>query len=308
MRHHHHVIRGHRHIQLERVHADGQRGSKARQRVLGEQAARAAMALQIDRARHAFRVGRPLYPRQAAANAVPWTRRTTRCWACSAAWGPLASAQFMLRLTLLTPADARPGPHPRRAVVRPARAGPHGRQAERRRGSPALAAARHRGTAARRLRRDRHPVQHRARLVRRDAPTQPACRSCTSSMPPRPTCAAWASAAGTIGVMGTQATLAMRLYQDRLGALGWDCIVPSRGRDGPAGQSGDRAGEGQPGRRCLCAAGRGGTRPGRARGGMRWCWAAPKFPLGIQAGPAPDLPLVDTIDALARAAIEWAGK
>ena len=32
---------------------------------------------------------------------------------------------------------------------------------------------------------------------------------------------------GRIGVMGTQATLAMRLYQDRLGALGWDCIEPS---------------------------------------------------------------------------------
>ena len=28
--------------------------------------------------------------------------------------------------------------------------------------------------------------------------------------------------------MGTQATLAMRLYQDRLGAQGWDCIVPSQ--------------------------------------------------------------------------------
>src|ERR1700744_2374822 len=33
-------------------------------------------------------------------------------------------------------------------------------------------------------------------------------------------------AKGRVGVMGTQATLAMRLYQDRLGALGWDCIVP----------------------------------------------------------------------------------
>ncbi len=33
---------------------------------------------------------------------------------------------------------------------------------------------------------------------------------------------------GRIGVMGTQATLAMRLYQDRLGTLGWDCITPSQ--------------------------------------------------------------------------------
>ena len=33
----------------------------------------------------------------------------------------------------------------------------------------------------------------------------------------------------TIGVMGTAGTLAMRLYQDRLGRLGWDCLVPSEG-------------------------------------------------------------------------------
>ena len=31
---------------------------------------------------------------------------------------------------------------------------------------------------------------------------------------------------GTVGVMGTAGTLAMRLYQDRLDALGYDCIVP----------------------------------------------------------------------------------
>ena len=33
---------------------------------------------------------------------------------------------------------------------------------------------------------------------------------------------------GRIGVMGTQATLAMRLYQDRLGARGWDASSPTR--------------------------------------------------------------------------------
>src|ERR1700710_3147231 len=31
---------------------------------------------------------------------------------------------------------------------------------------------------------------------------------------------------GTIGLMGTAATLAMRLYQDRLGSAGWDIIEP----------------------------------------------------------------------------------
>src|SRR5579872_3519981 len=37
-----------------------------------------------------------------------------------------------------------------------------------------------------------------------------------------------AIAPGRIGVMGTQATLAMRLYQDRLAAEGWTCIVPEQ--------------------------------------------------------------------------------
>jgi aspartate racemase len=31
-----------------------------------------------------------------------------------------------------------------------------------------------------------------------------------------------------------------------------------------------------------------------------------EIPLGIQAGPEPNTPVVDTIDALARAAIAWA--
>jgi aspartate racemase len=31
-----------------------------------------------------------------------------------------------------------------------------------------------------------------------------------------------------------------------------------------------------------------------------------EIPLGIAAGPAPSFPVVDTIDALARAAIAWA--
>ena len=31
-----------------------------------------------------------------------------------------------------------------------------------------------------------------------------------------------------------------------------------------------------------------------------------EIPLGVQAGPRPEVPIVDTIDALARAAITWA--
>ena len=43
-----------------------------------------------------------------------------------------------------------------------------------------------------------------------------------------------------------------------------------------------------------------------ARGAVSVVLGCTEIPLGIQAGPAPDLPVVDTIDALARAAIEWA--
>ena len=112
---------------------------------------------------------------------------------------------------------------------------------------------------------------------------------------------------GTIGVMGTQATLAMRLYQDRLGAQGWDCIEPAedemRRLVSPA--------------IALVKANRVAdayaplaevVRSLAARGAACVVLGCTEIPLGIQAGPAPDLPLVDTIDALARAAIGWAGK
>ena len=43
-----------------------------------------------------------------------------------------------------------------------------------------------------------------------------------------------------IGVMGTQAALRLRLYQDRLGALGWDCIVPTTDEMDRLVSTGDR--------------------------------------------------------------------
>jgi aspartate racemase len=43
-----------------------------------------------------------------------------------------------------------------------------------------------------------------------------------------------------------------------------------------------------------------------ARGASCVVLGCTEIPLGIQAGPAPELPVVDTIDALARAAIGWA--
>jgi len=112
---------------------------------------------------------------------------------------------------------------------------------------------------------------------------------------------------GTIGVMGTVPTLAMRLYQDRLAAEGWDCIQPDAE---------------QMERLVLPAIAM--VKVNRltdaylplvevlnslaSRGATAVVLGCTEIPLGIQAGPSSALrvPVVDTIDALARAAIGWA--
>jgi len=43
-----------------------------------------------------------------------------------------------------------------------------------------------------------------------------------------------------------------------------------------------------------------------ARGAVSVVLGCTEMPLGLQAGPPTELPVVDTIDALARAAISWA--
>lgn len=112
---------------------------------------------------------------------------------------------------------------------------------------------------------------------------------------------------GTIGLMGTQATLDMRLYQDRLEGQGWRCVTP--GRDemdrlvGPAialVKANRVADAFQP----LAAV----VNALAARGATAVVLGCTEIPLGIQAGPADALavPVIDTIDALARAAISWA--
>jgi aspartate racemase len=110
---------------------------------------------------------------------------------------------------------------------------------------------------------------------------------------------------GRIGVMGTQATLAMRLYQDRLGALGWDCIEPS---DGEMSHLVSPAIALVKANRVVDAyAPLAEVVHGLARrGAASVILGCTEIPLGIQAGPEPDTPVVDTIDALARAAIAWA--
>jgi aspartate racemase len=110
---------------------------------------------------------------------------------------------------------------------------------------------------------------------------------------------------GTIGVMGTAATLAMGLYQDRLRGLGWDCIVPDEATmarlvsPAIALVKANRVAEAYV---PLAEAARGLA----VRGAAAVVLGCTEIPLGIQAGPPPGVPMVDTIDGLARAAIAWA--
>jgi aspartate racemase len=112
---------------------------------------------------------------------------------------------------------------------------------------------------------------------------------------------------GTIGVMGTQATLDMQLYQDRLQSLGWTCIIPDRAHmarlvsPAIAAVKANRVAEAYA---PLAEV----ANDLAARGATAVVLGCTEIPLGIQAGPQDALrvPMVDTIDALARAAIAWA--
>jgi aspartate racemase len=107
---------------------------------------------------------------------------------------------------------------------------------------------------------------------------------------------------GPIGLMGTAATLASGLYQSR---LGFDCLVPSeeemRARVTPAiarVKANDLAAAYAP----LAAVAAGLM----ARGSRAVVLGCTEIPLGIAAGPALPFAVVDTVAALADAAILWA--
>ena len=111
----------------------------------------------------------------------------------------------------------------------------------------------------------------------------------------------------TIGVMGTQGTLDMRLYQMRLERLGWSVIVPSSREmeqlvsPAIAMVKANRVAEAYaPLAETVASL--------AARGAASVVLGCTEIPLGIQAGPYASLPvpLIDTIDALAVAAIAWA--
>jgi aspartate racemase len=112
-------------------------------------------------------------------------------------------------------------------------------------------------------------------------------------------------AEGRIGVMGTAGTLAMRLYQQRLEARGYRCLVPT-----PAEMetlvtpaiAEVKANRMAPAHPPLAEA----AARLVARGARAVVLGCTELPLGIAAGPALPFPVCDTLDALARAAIGWA--
>lgn len=220
--------------------------------------------------------------------------------------GPLASAHFMTRLTLLTPAErdqdhipailwsdpripdrgaawTHQGPDPLPALIR----GLRGLEAA---GCGAVAIPCNTAhgwfegmQAATAL-----PILHIIDAAAQDLRRQ--------SIPP-----------GPIGIMGTATTLAMRLYQNRLEAQGWPCLQPDDAEMArlvtpaihavKANQVSEAYAPLAEMVTLLCA-----------RGATAIVLGCTEIPLGIQAGPWESLgvPLVDTIDALARAAIAWA--
>lgn len=114
-------------------------------------------------------------------------------------------------------------------------------------------------------------------------------------------------APGPVGLMGTAGTLAMRLYQDRLEPRGWTCLTPTAQEMAeqvtPAiarVKANDVAGAHAP----LAAV----ARTLHARGAQAVILGCTEIPLGIAAGPTLPFPVCDTIDALARAALAWAGR
>ncbi|PZW51140.1 aspartate racemase [Humitalea rosea] len=113
---------------------------------------------------------------------------------------------------------------------------------------------------------------------------------------------------GRIGLLATEGTLAMRLYQERLQAAGWEVLVPPPGvMTGcvtPAIEA-VKAGRPEASTARLAEAAAGLV----AAGATAVVLGCTEIPLGLPEGAARaavGVPVVDTIDALARAAIGWA--
>jgi aspartate racemase len=220
--------------------------------------------------------------------------------------GPLASAQFMLRLTLLTPA-ARDQEHipavlwsdprvPDRSAAR--LSGGEDPLPWLNRGIAGLKAA---GAGAIAI-----PCNtaHGWYEGMRDATDLPILHIVDAAAEDL---ARQGIRSGRIGVMGTAGTLAMRLYQPRLEALGYEVIVPEPAEmealvsPGIALVKANKVAQAY----APLAEAAGNL---RARGAAAVVLGCTEIPLGILAGPYAEIgvPLVDTIDALALSAIRWA--
>lgn len=112
---------------------------------------------------------------------------------------------------------------------------------------------------------------------------------------------------GLVGLMSTAATQRLRIYQDRLSSQGWDCLVP--GPDDMANKIAPAIASVKANRVHQA------YEPLRevfnglaARGAQAVVLGCTEIPLGLLASPAEglDATVVDTIDSLARAAIRWA--
>lgn len=112
---------------------------------------------------------------------------------------------------------------------------------------------------------------------------------------------------GTIGVMGTSATLKFGLYQQFLEKAGYRCLLPTGEEMERYCMPSIRMAKANRLSESYHPAAEGATRLKR-RGAIAVILGCSELPLAIQAGPAQELglPLVSSIDALAEAAIRWA--
>jgi aspartate racemase len=109
---------------------------------------------------------------------------------------------------------------------------------------------------------------------------------------------------GPVGIMATEAALAMRLYQDGLEAQGWRCLVPSpRTMERQVTPAiglikSNRVSEAYPPLAdCVDEL--------IAEGAVAIILGCTEIPVALQTGPPAAVPIVDSIDALARSAISW---
>jgi aspartate racemase len=110
-----------------------------------------------------------------------------------------------------------------------------------------------------------------------------------------------------VGVMGTQATLDMRLYQDRLEKRGWVTITPDADEMARLVSPAIAAVKANRVTEAYAPLAEMATLLA-ARGASAVVLGCTEIPLGMKAGPYASLgvPLIDSIDTLALAAIAWA--